>query len=109
MEKLIYWIEGEGVTMGRSNYDDLVSDNFKSTKFTREAFGKSSIVRNIKNENGLFHVNMPYRYGTGRHADILRSVKYYKSGKIMLNFRSGSYKLSSIDNKWWFYILKGVK
>lgn len=103
------YIEGEGVTMGRSNYDDLVSDNFKSTKFTREAFGKSSIVRNIKNENGLFHVNMPYRYGTGRHADILRSVKYYKSGKIMLNFRSGSYKLSSIDNKWWFYILKGVK
>lgn len=69
----------------------------------------TSIVRNIKNENGLFHVNMPYRYGTDRHADILRSVKYYKSGKIMLNFRSGSYKLSSIDNKWWFYILKGVK
>ncbi|MDR1583990.1 MAG: hypothetical protein LBS55_12190 [Prevotellaceae bacterium] len=55
-------------------------------------------------------VNANWKYGTGgRHSDILRSIKYYRSGKIVMNFRIGSYKFSSFNKDWWFYILKGLK
>ena len=55
----------------------------------------------------LIHTNMPY-FGI-KHADNLRSIKYYYSGKVVMKYRIGSYILSNINEKWWVYLLKGLK
>ena len=65
------------------------------------------MAQQIQSGGGLVHTNMPH---SGiRHADNLRSIKYYHSGKVVMNFRIGSYKLSSVDSNWWFYVLRGVR
>ncbi len=40
---------------------------------------------------------------------FLRSIKYYHSGKVVMNFRIGRYRLSSVDNTWRFFLLRGVR
>ena len=65
-------------------------------------------VLSIKKSGNLIHTNMPHSGGMG-HVDNLRSIKYYHSGKIVTNFRIGSYRLSSVNGNWWFYTLNGLK
>lgn len=65
-------------------------------------------VLSIKKSGNLIHTNMPHSGGMG-HVDNLRSIKYYHSGKIVMNFRIGSYRLSSVNGNWWFYTLNGLK
>jgi len=52
-------------------------------------------------------LNNPLLY-SDFHADNLRSIKYYHSGKVVMKFRIGSYKLSSVNNRWTFYSLQGI-
>ena len=65
-------------------------------------------VLSIKKSGNLIHTNMPHSGGMG-HVDNLRSIKYYHSGKVVMNFRIGSYRLSSVNGNWWFYTLNGLK
>ena len=65
------------------------------------------MLQEVQSSNGLIHANIPYN--DIRHADILRSIKHYHSGKIIMKFRIGSFKLSSVNDKWWFYFLRGLK
>ena len=70
---------------------------------------RKSFVPTKRNSGELIHVSMPHGNNGMRHADNLRSIRYYRSGKVVMNFRIGSYKLSSVDNKWRFYLIKGIK
>lgn len=81
---------------------------FSLLPIASSAQGKMEYSQDIQSSNGLIHVNMPYNNGI-HHADILRSIKYYHSGKIMMRFRIGSFSLSSVNNDWWFFQLNGVK
>lgn len=104
------YINGKGVETTRQGYNSLVSDNFNSSKMENplEILSNPTRVRQIQSSNGLIHINMKYTSSIN-HADILRSIKYYYSGKIIMKFRIGNYKLSSVDSNWWFYILNGLK
>ncbi|MDR1739352.1 MAG: FG-GAP-like repeat-containing protein [Bacteroidales bacterium] len=88
--------------------------DFLSVRFGTQYLGSSALaesekqtIRDIKSAGWLIHTNMPYR--GGRHADNLRSINYYHSGKVVLKYRIGSYRLPSVNNDWWFYILTGLK
>jgi len=75
---------------------------------------KPDMALELKNNKFLVSVHRPTNSYSGGlqewHADNLRSIKYYHSGKIIITFRTGSYKLSSdIGANWIFYLLKGVK
>jgi RHS repeat-associated core domain len=99
--------ENVGVLSTREEYQALVSDNFRSSGLNGAALADPAMAQQIQNGGGLVHANMPHN--GMRHVDNLRSIKYYHSGKIVMKFRIGSYKLSSVDNNWWFHVLKGVR
>ena len=75
---------------------ELLSEQFNNQPLGAAALNNSQMAHDIKNEGGIIHINMPH---SGiRHADNLRSISYYHSGKLDPN-----------NKKWWFYILKGLK
>ena len=101
------YINDKGVETTRQGYNSLVSDNFKSSMLERTKLLEPGYVQNLQSSNKLIHVNMPY--GGIRHADILRSIKYYYSGKIIMKFRANSFTFPSADKDWWLYLLEGLK
>ena len=90
-----------------NRYRDFVSEHFNTIPLGADGLTDERIVRDIKNAGGLIHTNMPHR-GI-RHADNLRSISYFHSGKVVMKFRIGSFRFSSGNYNWWFYILTGVK
>ena len=101
--------EGLGVEINnRGEYGKLVSDNFRSSIFQKSEFFDPRFVQNVQSRNELILINMLYKNGYG-HTDILRSIKYYYSGKIILKFSRESFKLSGVNESWWFYLLRGLK
>ena len=101
------YINGKGVETTEGLYGKLVSDNFRSPRFSSSQLSAPGFAQDVLSRNGLIHVNMPY--GGIHHADILRSIRYYHSGKIVMKFRIGYFKLSSVNDEWWFYFLRGLK
>lgn len=101
------YINGKGVETTEGLYGKLVSDNFRSSRFSSSQLSAPGFAQDVLSRNGLIHVNMPY--GGIHHADILRSIRYYHSGKIVMKFRIGYFKLSSVNDEWWFYFLRGLK
>jgi len=101
------YINGKGVETTERLYGKLVSDNFRSSRFSSSELSVPGFAQDVLSRNGLIHVNMPY--GGIHHADILRSIRYYHSGKIVMKFRIGYFKLSSANDEWWFYFLRGLK
>jgi hypothetical protein len=103
------YIEDVGVKANKGLYERSLSKQFSASVLENPLEHLKSIeaVREIQNSGGLIHTNMPDN--SIRHADNLRSIQYYHSGKVVMNFRIGSYKLSSVNNNWWFYLLKGVR
>lgn len=101
------YINGKGVETTERLYGKLVSDNFRSSRFSSSELSVPGFAQDVLSRNGLIHVNMPY--GGMHHADILRSIRYYHSGKIVMKFRIGYFKLSSANDEWWFYFLRGLK
>lgn len=95
-----------GVFMTDRQYENLLSEYFDMSKLTASVFDNPQAVRNILNDGGLIHTSMPD--GGIFHSDNLRSISYY-SNKIVLRYRIGSYKLSSVNNDWLFYILKKLR
>lgn len=101
------YINGKGVETTERLYGKLVSDNFRSSRFSSSELSVPGFAQDVLSRNGLIHVNMPY--GGMHHADILRSIRYYHSGKIVMKFRIGYFKLSSANDEWWFFFLRGLK
>ena len=104
------YIDGVGVRH-RNNpniYRGIVSEHFDNSSLGIGALRDLGTVLDIKNSGGLIHVNMPHR--GMRHADNLRSIRFYHSGKVTMRLRIGSFRLPSNDNRdWWFYLLRGVR
>jgi hypothetical protein len=88
-------------------YQQFVSEQFSTQALGAAALADPAMANQIQNGGDLIHTNMPHN--GQRHADNLRTIKYYHSGKVVMNFRIGSYRLSSVNDNWWFYILKGVR
>lgn len=85
----------------------MLSDQFKRTPFDPSALADPQMARELQNRGYLLNTNMPH---SGiRHADNLRSISYCHSGKVVMRYRIGSYKLSSVNDSWWFYLLRGLK
>ena len=82
-------------------------DNFRSSQFSKAGISDLILMRQVKSHGAMIHVRMSH---SGiMHADNLRSIKYYHSGKVIMKFRVGNYKLSSVDEKWSFFLIRGVK
>jgi len=99
--------DGVGTFTNQAGYEKMLSEQFLSTRFDPSMIADPKMMRELQNRGYLLHTNMPY--GGIRHADNLRSIRYYRSGKVKLNYRIGSRNLSSVDNNWWFYLLRGLK
>lgn len=103
------YAEDVGVSTSRRIYERRLSEEFTGYGLYNpsEQLKNIDAIRAIKNDGGLIHTNMTY--SSIRHADNLRSIKYFRSGKVLMKFRIGSYRLSSVDNNWWFYVLTGIR
>ena len=103
------YIDNVGVRLANdpNAYRNFVSEHFNTRPLGAPALGRPEIVRNIRDAGHLIHTNMPY--GTIRHADNLRSIRYFPNGRIVLRYRIGRYRLSSVNNNWWFYTLSGAR
>jgi len=99
--------EDVGVVGRRSDYERMLGRNFTGSEYTNpSALADPQVARNIQNNGQLIHTNMPH---SGiRHADNLRSISYY-SNKTVLRYRIGSYRLSSVNDNWWFYLFNGIR
>ena len=99
--------ENVGVSRNRADYRELLSDNFNTSPYNNPSVLENlTTARDLQSSGYLLHTNMPYSNGL-RHADNIRSISYY-SNKVVLRYRIGSYKLSSVNNDWWFYLLRGL-
>jgi hypothetical protein len=90
--------EDVGVITSKTRYNRLVRKNFTGSIYGDDpsVLNNPQVADDILNKRELIHINMPYGRGGMRHADNLRSISYYHSGKVVMNFRIGSYRLSSI-------------
>ena len=95
-----------GTLVDKNGYENLLSKSFNKSSINTDVLSNPELVSQIKNSGGLISTNMPYNLI--RHADNIRSISYY-SNKIVLNLRIGSYRLAGVNNKWWFYFLRGIK
>jgi hypothetical protein len=104
--------EGVGVelTKNPNTYRELLSKKFNVLEMKSGGLSYPNWVKEQIIDNG-FLINANWKYdGLGnRHSDVLRSIKFYHSGKVVMNFRIGSYRLSTVDKDWWFFIIKGLK
>lgn len=103
------YIEDVGVKTNRALYNRNLAKEFTGATMADpiSVLKDHQQVLDIKKTGGIVHTNMPH--SVIRHADNLRSIKFYHSGKVVMKFRIGSYRLSSVDNRWWFYTLNGVR
>ena len=98
--------EDVGVVGSRPDYERMLERNFTGDRYNASNLADPQVARNIQNNGQLIHTNMPH---SGiKHADNLRSISYY-SNKTVLRYRIGSYKLSSVNENWWFYLFNGVR
>jgi hypothetical protein len=96
-----------GTVTNRTGYEKMLSSQFIFSKFDPVALANPQMAQDILDRGYLLSTNMPL--GIIRHGDNLRSISYYYSGKVVMGFRIGSYKLSTVNDKWWFYLLRGLK
>jgi RHS repeat-associated protein len=99
--------EDVGVVGRRSDYERMLGRNFTGADYDAHNLADPQVARNIQNNGQIVHTNMPH---SGiRHADNLRSISYYHSGKVVMRYRIGSYKLSSVNDNWWVYLFNGIR
>jgi RHS repeat-associated protein len=98
--------ENVGVKTDRGGYERMLGRNFTGDRYDALNLSDPQAARDIVNKGQLVHTNMPY---SGiRHVDNLRSIMYY-SNKTVLHYRIGSYRLSSVNGNWWFYLFNGIR
>ena len=94
--------DNAGVLAKKSEYQTFLSEQYNMSRLGAAALADPRIVREMQSKGYLISTNMPH--GSIRHADNLRSISYY-SDKVVLHYRNRSYRLDSINDKWWFYLL----
>ncbi|GAB6013229.1 hypothetical protein MK137Hg34_000278900, partial [Viscerimonas tarda] len=100
--------EGIGAGTNRTIDKEILAKRFRFTDMGTAGLSDPDWVKqNIKDAGALVNVNM--KQSTNRHSDVLRSVRYYHSGKVELQFRIGSYNLKSVNKDWRFYLIRGLK
>jgi RHS repeat-associated protein len=100
--------EDYGVKDFRIKYQELLYEKFDALAYSASELENPQLAREILNSGYLINTNMPHGGNGMFHADNIRSIRYY-SNKVVLHYRIGSYKLSTVDKNWWFYLLKGLK
>lgn len=99
--------EGIGTLTNKAGYQKMLSEKFKYVPFDPAYLADPQNAQEMLSRGYLLNTNMPY--GVIRHADNLRRISYYHSGRIVFKFRIGNFRLRSIDNNWWFYLLKELR
>jgi len=102
------YIEGHGVDLTKEKYRELLSGKFKVSNFDPGVLANTDWSKQNLSDKGLL-INANWKHNLIRHSDVLRSIEYYHSKGTILQFRIGSYNLKSIDENWWFFILRGLK
>lgn len=88
-------------------YGRVVARHFTGNEIDHNLLSAPQNAIDLRDAGRIVHTNMPH--SAIRHADNLRSIKYYHSGKIVLQYRIGSFRLNSVNNNWWFYVLNGIR
>ena len=99
--------EGIGTLTNKAGYQKMLSEKFKYVPFDPTYLADPQNAQEMLSRGYLLNTNMPY--GGIRHADNLRAISYYHSGKITFKYRIGSFRLRSIDDNWWFYLLRELR
>ena len=98
---------GVGSRLNRSDYESLLSDHFSRSVFNPSLLNDPQNVRQFIDRGYLINVNMELK-GV-RHADNIRSINYYRSGKIEMKLRVGTYRVNTNDHNNWFYLLRSIR
>ncbi|GHV35124.1 hypothetical protein FACS1894178_4030 [Bacteroidia bacterium] len=109
------YIDGKGVESHISEVGNPIKNNFNAMmNFDPEDLLDYKQALKIMENDGVISTNMPYK--NIRHADNIRSIKYY-SNKIILRTRLTNFNLSTaIESsnsvstmQFYFYLINGLK
>ncbi len=99
--------EGIGTLTTKAGYQKMLSEQFNYNPIDPAALVNPQNAKEVLSKGYLINTNMPH--SGVRHADNLRRISYYHSGKVVLKYRIGSFKLRSINDTWWFYLLRELR
>ena len=103
----VKYIPNKGTYLKKSEYEKKLLKYTYGGNLDRDEIydlGKMKLAK----ERGIVNVFMPYSSNMN-HADNIRSIKYFHSGKIKIKLRIGTYDASTINEKWHFYLLTRLK
>lgn len=106
-QKFLRYKEDIGVGYTEEHYKNLLDATCNAEKIELNNLGSATYVQSLKADNYLINIDMPYN--NIRHSDILRQIKFYHSGKVVMKFRIGSFRLKNFNNDYHFYKIKGMK
>ena len=106
--KDVRYENGVGTKLNLDMYEKKLSQYVNGYPISVDDITNLNIVKQYKNQGGVISVNMPHKM-TPRHADNIRSIKFYKSGKVIVRLRIGSYNANTINDNWHFYLLHSIK
>ncbi|MCM8872592.1 MAG: hypothetical protein NDJ65_04855 [Paludibacteraceae bacterium] len=108
VENNVPYIENKGTSISRLKYAETLSNHFDSRRINPASLNNEYMVQQYKDMGGVINVNMPSSI-TPRHSDNIRSISFYKSGKVKIRLRIGNFSTKSITNDWDVYYLRGIK